>query len=360
MDFSALVSITEELWASRRSRYHKKHGREIYFCEIDQDTVAKQLIQEQRFQLFEWQPNNLTLRFPERCLLDLSRFPIATGPYSPREIFDMWNCAQAIAEELSGKTKSLLISGNHQQTAIYFCGPNIEALDGVSKEFYRILSKSGFKANSQLPSCVSCNDNLLSSIPDVEISSMFLSRLSREYSQVFGDQIMQWISFPLAQTVHATLPIWHWIDSHYQTVLFVLHAGTPLFLQYLFCPLAFGNVHVTEIHAENDPYKFLRNRPLNNWVFPKIMGDSPCLIIDKAFSGTTLTIAKDIMPPGSHTLALYPKTFSALMQCDYAVFGEYLLTHSSFSSLGLTEYDWVVSLLKSIHQIGEEVRCDGN
>jgi len=158
MEDSQLMALTRELWASRESCYHEKHGRNIHICRLDRESIAKQLISEQRFQLFKWEPNNLILRFPERCLLDLSKLPIATASLSADTLLEVWASAKVVAKNLAIRSGCIIIRGNHQQSAIYVCGPNLDVLDAVTRDFHRMFLAENLRIHPQLPSCASCID----------------------------------------------------------------------------------------------------------------------------------------------------------------------------------------------------------
>jgi hypothetical protein len=73
------------------------------------------------------------------------------------------------------------------------------------------------------------------------------------------------------------------------------------------------------------------------------------VIVDKAFSGGTLMKAKQVLPGSPLTVALYPKSYSAIIKADYCLFGGKLLSQAYISKLDIQQDNWfqILTLLKN-------------
>lgn len=110
-----------------------------------------------------------------------------------------------------------------------------------------------------------------------------------------------------------------------KTIIFNLHDGLPYALGYCTSlddkPL---NIAFVELHGGGDPYEQFRreNTNIDEWEFPKMIPEGG-LVIDRSITGTTLDLLK-VRVQASLSVALFPKSRSAIKRASYIVFNGYV------------------------------------
>ncbi|WP_300730251.1 phosphoribosyltransferase [Pseudomonas sp.] len=143
--------------------------------------------------------------------------------------------------------------------------------------------------------------------------------------------------------------VWHQINKISKNKLFILSAGLPLALGYM---AATGDEHIyfSEIHRQNDAGILNKDNSFHGiFPTPKKPNDT-WLIIDKSYTGGSLRQAANTIRAQYgydieiKTVALFPKTFSAFIAADYAVYAGKLFDVRDYASL-LDRDSWHLQLL---------------
>lgn len=344
-----MFSITEKLWNNRWVCYHKTHGRHLYLCRVYNESLAHQLIDKERYQLYKWHPDHIILRFPEICLFDLSNPRPPFSKLLGLPLIELWERSQEIASEVANNMECILIAGENLQAALYVCGPNISTLNKLYQQFISALAAEH--------SYIAEIENYLNNLRNPRERQFqqgypcdFLKSIRNDYAQHFGNVSLLWSPLRKGNRQHSELPIKNWLASLNCNVGFILHSGLPFIVDYLkSIPGGINHVFVIEIHLENDPYELLRKKTLDTWFYYRENVGDRYVVVDKAFSGGTLMKAKQVLPGNPLTIALYPKSYCAITRVDYCLFGGKFFSQAYISKLDIQQDNWfqILTLLKN-------------
>lgn len=344
-----MFSITEELWNSRWSCCHEIHGRHLYLCRVYSESLAYRLIDKERYQLYKWHPDYIILRFPELCLFDLSNPRPHFSKLSGSQLLELWERAREIISEVVSNMGCILITGENLQSALYVCGPCMSTLNKLYRQFISVLTV-GHRYMVEI-------ENDLNSLSDLGERQFqqgypydFVQSIRNDYAQHLGTGALLWSPLGRGTWRHVELPIKNWLAGLNCNVGFILHAGLPFMVDYLMSIRgSINHVFVVEFHLENDPYELLKKKTSDTWFYPRENVGDRYVIVDKAFSGGTLMKAKQALPANTLTVALYPKSYSAITRADYCLFGGKLFSQASISKLDIERNNWsqILTLLRN-------------
>ncbi|KJZ44424.1 hypothetical protein [Pseudomonas fluorescens] len=266
------------------------------------------------------------LRHPEEMVCDLSNLePIYNGMYGD-DIIRIWEYLNSSTRRMkgggvrriegdglspeiaiSGPSKSHLIKLKHLLVSEAFSHLRRDAVPATTKETIRGVTKNRLLINT--------------SAETMEFHNRFCAFYSKYISYEHWNS-----SFALnTRYIYEDHAIWRQIEKISKNKLFLLSAGLPLALGYL-AATGDQNIYFSEIHRQNDSSLLDRDIAFQE-IFPiPNSSNDPWLIIDKAYTGGSLRQAANAIRKKFgydievKTVALFPKSFSAFMSADYAVY----------------------------------------
>lgn len=153
----------------------------------------------------------------------------------------------------------------------------------------------------------------------------FHNRFCAFYSKYISHEHWDNCSALNTRYIYEENEIWSQIEKISKNKLFLLSAGLPIALGYL-AATGDPNIYFSEIHRQNDSNLMSRDNAFQDIFPPPISSQEPWLIIDKAYTGGSLKQAANMVRKKLgydievKTVALFPKSFSAFMSADYAVY----------------------------------------
>lgn len=267
------------------------------------------------------------LRHPEEMVCDLSNLePIYNGMCGD-DIVKIWEYLNSSTRRMkgggvrriegdglspeiaiSGPSKSHLIKLKHSLVSEAFADLRRDVLPpATTKETIRGVTKNRLLINA--------------STETMEFHNRFCAFYSKYISYDHWDS-----SCALnTRYIYEDHAVWRQIEKISKNKLFLLSAGLPLALGYL-AATGDQNIFFSEIHRQNDSSLLDRDIAFQE-IFPiPNSSNDPWLIIDKAYTGGSLRQAANAIRKRFgydievKTVALFPKSFSAFMSADYAVY----------------------------------------
>lgn len=266
------------------------------------------------------------LRHPEEMVCDLSNLePIYYGMPS-KDIVCIWNYLNLSTRKISA-TGVRRINGDGLSPEIAISGPSrtklanlkstlvSEAFTHMHREEILTYVTEGTRGIAKNRLLIDANNETLE----------FHNMLCAFYSKYIAYE--HWDSCPALNTryIYEDHSIWSQIEKLSKNKLFLLSAGLPIALGYL-ATTGDSNIYFSEIHRQNDSSLLNKNYAFQD-IFPTpTSSNEPWLIIDKAYTGGSLRQAANMLRSKLgydikiKTVALFPKSFSAFMSADYAVY----------------------------------------
>ena len=295
------------------------------------------------------QQTSFDLRHPEEMICDLSNIDSIYRNLSNDELLTIWHYLNSSTLKIKkhGVTR---IEGNDLSPEIAIAGPSKAILKNLKKTLLRDAFLH-IKPNSILPPQslnrgISKNRLLINSSTE---TINFYNDFCAFYSTFISHE--HWDSCTVFNTryIYEDHNIWHQIKTISKNKLFLLSAGLPLALGYM-AATGDPHVHFSEIHRQNDASILAKNRVFQGVFPPPTTPRDSWLIIDKSYTGGTLRKAANTIriKYGYNvvvkTVALFPKSFSAFMSADYAVYAGKLFDVRACASL-LDRNIWHLQLL---------------
>ena len=295
------------------------------------------------------QQTSFDLRHPEEMICDLSNIDSIFSNLSDDELVTIWHYLNSSTLTIK-KYGATRIEGNDLSPEIAIAGPSKAILKRLKKSLIRDaflhIKPDSMSPAPSLNRGVSKNRLLIdSSVETINFYNDFCAFYSTFVSHEHWDNCTAFNT----RYIYEDHTIWHQIKKISKNKLFLLTAGLPLALGYM---AATGDtyVHFSEIHRQNDASILDKNREFQG-VFPlPISPRESWLIIDKSYTGGTLRKAANTIriQYGYNvvvkTVALFPKSFSAFMSADYAVYAGKLFDVRACASL-LDRNTWHLQLL---------------
>ncbi|QXI16611.1 hypothetical protein [Pseudomonas hamedanensis] len=290
------------------------------------------------------------LRHPEVMICDLSNLEQIFNDMSDLQIVKTWHqINSAINQSKFEGMRKILGDGLSPEIAV--SGPSKQKLLDFKNELIeKILPKlmeQKQSSHTQSTKRGISKNRLLTDTNDDTIN--FHNRFCAFYSAYISHE--HWDNCITLNTryIYEDHPVWHKIKTLSKNKLFLLSAGLPIALGYL---AATGDekIFFSEIHRQNDANLLTRDGEFLD-IFPhKEITNEPWLIIDKSYTGGSLRQAGNMIrkiigyKAEVKTLALFPKTFSAFMSSDYAVYGGKLFEVRLYASR-LNRETWHTQLI---------------
>jgi hypothetical protein len=266
------------------------------------------------------------LRHPEEMVCDLSNLePIYNGLFD-EEIVRLWDYLNLTTIKISD-TEVRRINGDGLSPEIAISGPSKTKLGNlkrklVSEAFAHIRRDSSPTLMNNATRGIT-KSRLLTNTNNETLE--FHNKFCAFYSKYISHE--HWDSCPVFNTryVYENHEIWSQIEKISKNKLFLLSAGLPIALGYL-AATGDPNIFFSEVHRQNDSNLLNRDNAFQD-IFPSpTSSNEPWLIIDKAYTGGSLRQAANTIRKKFgydievKTVALFPKSFSAFMSADYAVY----------------------------------------
>jgi hypothetical protein len=266
------------------------------------------------------------LRHPEEMICDLSNLePIYNG-MSGQEIVRIWDYLNLSTRKISA-TEACRINGDGLSPEIAISGPSKTQLRILKN---KLVNEAFTRTRRDEPPALinKTTRGITKNRPLINTSNEtleFHNRFCAFYSKYISHD--HWDSCSVLNTryIYEDHTIWSQIEKISTNKLFLLSAGLPIALGYL-AATGDSNIFFSEVHRQNDSSLLSRTNAFQDIFPPLTSSNEPWLIIDKAYTGGSLkqaanTIRKKL---GYHievkTVALFPKSFSAFMSADYAVY----------------------------------------
>lgn len=290
------------------------------------------------------------LRHPEVMIYDLSNIEPDFDYLSDDEIINTWKYLNLRTSKLNS-IELRKIKGDGLSPEIAISGPSKPLLLDYKKSLIReaLSHISHNKQSSSIkPTARGIAKNRLLIATNDETMD-FHNRFCAFYSEYISHE--HWdSSLPLnTRYIYEDHAIWHKIKTIAKNKIFLLSAGLPLALGYL-ATTGDRNIFFSEVHRQNDPSLLTRDNDFLD-IFPHVLSSNDSwLIIDKAYTGGSLRAAANMIRKKLgyelevKTLALFPKTFSAFMSADYAIYAGKLFEVRSYASR-LDRENWHTQLI---------------
>ncbi|MCP2019744.1 UNVERIFIED_ORG: hypothetical protein J2Y84_004585 [Pseudomonas reinekei] len=296
------------------------------------------------------QKASFELRHPEVMIYDLSNIEPIFNYLSDDEVVNTWKYLNLRTSQLNS-SELRKIKGDGLSPEIAISGPSKPLLLEYKKSLIR-EALSNIPHNKQFLSIEStirgiAKNRLLIATNDETMD--FHNRFCAFYSEYISHE--HWHSSLALNTryIYENHAIWHKIKTIAKNKLFLLSAGLPLALGYL-ATTGDRNIFFSEIHRQNDPSLLTRDDEFLD-IFPHTSSSNESwLIIDKSYTGGSLRAASNMIRKKLgyeleiKTLALFPKTFSAFMSADYAIYAGKLFEVRSYASR-LDRENWHTQLI---------------
>lgn len=266
------------------------------------------------------------LRHPEEMVCDLSNLdPIYNGMCGD-EIIKIWKYLNLSIKKI--ETKGIRrIEGDGLSPEIAISGPSRSMLTGLKNallnDAFTYYQRNIIISNTKKPSRGVAKNRLLINTTSSTVD--FHNRFCAFYSKYVSHE--HWDSSAVLNTryIYEDHEVWHQIEKIAKNKLFILSAGLPLALGYL-AATGDPNIFFSEVHRQNDSNLLNKSNAFQD-IFPTPTSSSDTwLIIDKAYTGGSLRQAANKIRKkygygvDVKTLALFPKSFSAFIGSDYAVY----------------------------------------
>jgi hypothetical protein len=271
-------------------------------------------------------PNIFVLRLPQIKLIDLCCIAHISDYNLKKILFEIWeNLSFTLDARIDG-TNIRRVTGSGLELCLVVAGPDLHELEELKCNIF----------NRYMQSYNICKDSLRilfyppnTSMQQANESTINLLAILQNYyheyvhSYAYGYlQIFNLKEFP------SPLPYWKSLSKIVGTKLFVAHGCFSYGLSY-FEATSDTDIAFAEIHLASDPYEIFRKLPQPKKIFTPFNQRplSNLVIIDKSFTGKTLIELKRRFSSNFDvkTVALFPKTISAVKTADYIIIGNSLL-----------------------------------
>ncbi|MHC8370797.1 hypothetical protein ACYZT2_08295 [Pseudomonas sp. MDT1-85] len=290
------------------------------------------------------------LRHPEEMICDLSNLEQIYNGMSGENIVRVWNYLNSSTSKINSR-EIRRIKGDGLSPEIAISGPSKSLLDNlknslISEAFAHLHCDVSLVRTREDIRGITKNRLLINTSNEtMEFHNRFCAFYSKYISHEHWDS-----SFALnTRYVYEDHPIWSQIEKIAKNKLFLLSAGLPLALGYL-AATGDHNIFFSEVHRQNDSSLLSRDDAFQD-VFPTpTSSNGPWLIIDKAYTGGSLRQAANMIRKKFgydvevKTVALFPKSFSAFMSADYAVYAGKLFEVKSYAPR-LDRDHWHIQLI---------------
>lgn len=276
------------------------------------------------------------MRYPEVMLCDLSNVERPLSEYDSEVIdkaYSLINEYCNIALENHGGGYAARIRGDDLRPEIAASAPTRAELQWFKQEVLNRLQVDLLRLSPR-PAGRYDARGLYKNKPLIEASDRtidFHNEVSSFYSRYLDRSEFNGASAFSPQSVYEHHPVWHQVSDLGASKLFVLSAGFPLGLGYMDCT-GDRSVFFTEVHRQNDSAALGRRRGFSE-IFPDVSAhqSKSWVVIDKAYSGGSLEFARKLLQmrfgSSTHvvTVALFPKSLSAVASADYMVYAGRLI-----------------------------------
>lgn len=272
------------------------------------------------------QSASFDLRHPEEMICDLSNLePIYNG-MSTGEIVSIWNYLDASTSQMSAM-EIRRINGDGLSPEIAISGPSKTKLFNmkaalISEAFTHLRRDTSPALRQETIRGISKNRLLI----DTNNETLeFHNRFCAFYSKYISHEHWDTCSVLNTRYIYEDHAIWSQIEKISKNKLFLLSAGLPIALGYL-AATGDQNIFFSEIHRQNDSSLLSKDNAFQDIFPPPTSSNESWLIIDKAYTGGSLKQAANMIRKKLgydievKSVALFPKSFSAFMSADYAVY----------------------------------------
>ncbi|KNH24434.1 hypothetical protein ACS77_19890 [Pseudomonas syringae] len=290
------------------------------------------------------------LRHPEEMICDLSNLEQIYNGMSGENIVRVWSYLNSSTSKINSR-EVRRIKGDGLSPEIAISGPSksllgnlknsliSEAFAHLHREVSRVRTREDIRGITKSRLLINTSNETM------EFHNKFCAFYSKYISHEHWDS-----SIALnTRYVYEDHPIWSKIEKIAKNKLFLLSAGLPLALGYL-AATGDHNIFFSEVHRQNDSSLLSRDDAFQD-VFPTpTSSNGPWLIIDKAYTGGSLRQAANMIRKKFgydvevKTVALFPKSFSAFMSADYAVYAGKLFEVKSYAPR-LDRDHWHIQLI---------------
>lgn len=293
---------------------------------------------------------SFALRHPEAMVRDLSNLDSIYNGLCCNDISAIWNYLDSITRKIKCDGVGR-IKGDDLSPEIAIYGPS----ESIIKNLKTSLVTEAFLHHKH---------DLISSAPDsfsrgvakkrLLINSgtqvlNFYNQFCAFYSKYVSHEQWDNCSVFNINCIYEDHEIWRQIEKIATNKLFLLSAGLPLALGYM-AATGDNSVYLSEVHRQNDAS--ILNKDIEfDGIFPvPSLPSEPWVVIDKAYTGGSLRQAANAIrikygyDIEIKTVALFPKSFSAFMGADYAVYAGKLFDVKVYASL-LNRELWHLQLL---------------
>lgn len=291
------------------------------------------------------------LRHPEEMICDLSNLDSIYNGMSSADIITIWKYLNTSTRKIKG-CDIARIEGNDLSPEIAIAGPSKAILRELKESFVReaFLQSNIDLKTSDTPTFnrgLAKNRLLINSnAQTINFHNAFCAFYSTHVAYEHWDECTALNT----RYIYEDHNVWNQIAKISKNKLFLLSAGLPLALGYM-AATGDPSVHFSEIHQQNDASILDKDKAFKG-IFPvPALEYEPWLIIDKSYTGGTLKkAANEIRKQYGYTievktLALFPKSFSAFMSADYAVYAGKLFNVRACASQ-LERERWHLQLLE--------------
>lgn len=278
------------------------------------------------------------LRHPEEMICDLSNIePIFNG-MSAEEILSIWDYLSLSTSKISA-TAIRRINGDGLSPEIAISGPSktdlVNLKNTLISEAFTHLRRDTFPVLMKESTYGIAKSRLLINTSNETLE--FHNRFCAFYSKFISHEHWDNCSALNTRYIYENHAIWSQIEKISKNKLFLLSAGLPIALGY-FAATEDSNIFFSEVHRQNDSSLLSRENAFQD-IFPHpTSSNESWLIIDKAYTGGSLRQATNMIRKKFgydievKTVALFPKSFSAFMSADYAVYAGKLFEVKSCAS----------------------------
>jgi hypothetical protein len=296
------------------------------------------------------QKASFDLRHPEEMVCDLSNLePIYNGMPGD-DIVRIWDYLNSSTSRVEfddvrrikgdGLSPEIAISGPSKSHLIKLKNSLIsEAFAHCRREVHPIAMKDPVRGIAKNRLLINTNNETMA----------FHNRFCAFYSKYISHE--HWDSSFVLNTryIYEDHSVWRQIEKISKNKLFLLSAGLPIALGYL-AATGDQNIFFSEVHRQNDSSLLGRDFAFQD-VFPSpLPSNEPWLIIDKSYTGGSLRQAANMIRKrfgydiDVKTVALFPKSLSAFMSADYAVYAGKLFEVRSYAPR-LDRDQWHIQLI---------------
>ncbi|MDO7898597.1 hypothetical protein [Pseudomonas citrulli] len=300
---------------------------------------------------YHLQQASFDMRHPEEMIFDLSNIDRIFNGLTSNDLVQVWAYLDSRTLHLKS-AEATRITGEGLSPEIAIAGPSKARLLNIKKSLI-IDAFSHIRVDVPLATKQETIRGIIKDKLLIETDNKVLrfhNKFCDFYSQFISHE--NWHNSPLLNTryIYESHRIWNQIKKLSQNKLFLLSAGLPLALGYL-SATEDHRIFFAEVHRQNDSSLLTKDNAFQD-IFPTPPDTNDSwLIIDKAYTGGSIRQATNKIREmfgydvEVKTLALFPKSLSAFIGADYAVYAGKLFAVKKIAPI-LNREKWHIQLIK--------------